>query len=186
MKRKITDKFLLLKIQSGDPEAFAQIYDGYIDDIYRFVFYKVSHQHEAEDLSSEVFLKTWAYIKGGNSVKNVRALLYRIARNLVIDYYRTNKKRTAVNYEDLSEILASKDPHLDEEISFDELRLLLEKGIYSLTEDYRDIILLRYVEGLTIQEISEIMDRTKGACRVLLHRAIKALKLAIRKDQDLE
>lgn len=164
------------KIKAGDSDAFGKVYDQYVDAIYRFVVYKVSHKPEAEDITSEVFLKTWAYIREGNHVQNIRALLFRIARNLVIDYYRANKNQTHIAYEELADVLVADTDDANEQIYQKEVQEFLEKGLNTLKDEYRDILLLRYVEGLSLSEIAHVMDRTNGACRVLLHRAVSVFK----------
>ncbi|HAZ16419.1 MAG: hypothetical protein A3H59_00285 [Candidatus Jacksonbacteria bacterium RIFCSPLOWO2_02_FULL_43_9] len=177
----IKNKLLVSKIQAGDSDAFAHVYDTNVDAIYRFVFYKVSHKAEAEDITSEVFLKTWMYIKEGNQVQNMKALLFRIARNLVIDYYRANKNKADVGYEDLADVLISDTTNADEQLYQKQIQEFLKKGLKELKDEYRDVLLLRYVEGLSLSEIAQVMDRTNGACRILLHRATASLK-KIKKD----
>jgi len=89
------EKSLLFKLQTKrDPDAFAALYDTYVERIYRFVFFKVGNQTDTEDIVSETFLKTWNYITSHKSeeVKSFSGLLYRIARNCIVDYYR--KKQT--------------------------------------------------------------------------------------------
>ncbi|HLD19778.1 MAG TPA: RNA polymerase sigma factor [Patescibacteria group bacterium] len=172
----IKNTILVSKIKAGDSDAFGRVYDEHVDAIYRFVLYKVSHNAEAEDITSEVFLKTWTYIREGNHVQNIRALLFRIARNLVIDYYRANKNRIHIAYEELADVLVTDIDSADREMYQKEIQEFLEQGLNTLKDEYKDVLLLRYVEGLSISEIAHIMDRTNGACRVLLHRAISALK----------
>ena len=92
--QSLKEKYLLFKAKSfNDAEAYGQIYDRYIERIYRFIFFKVSNQSDAEDIASETFLKVWQYIKEGQPVKNLNALLYSVARNLIIDYYRLRVKK---------------------------------------------------------------------------------------------
>ena len=83
MKRLVKEKVLLYKVQiKKDPEAFGELYDFYIEPIYRFVFFKLSNKEDAEDITSEVFLKSWNYlIETENKINNFRQLIYTIARN---------------------------------------------------------------------------------------------------------
>src|SRR3989338_5724102 len=90
---KIQEKLLLLKVRKKDPDAFGQIYDLYVTSIYRFIYFKVANRADAEDLTSEVFLKIWQYlIDCEDEIDNLRALIYKFARNLVIDFYRERAK----------------------------------------------------------------------------------------------
>ena len=96
MSRKtLKNKLLVIQLKSKDKEAFARVYDLYVVKIYRYIFFKVSNQNEAQDLTSEVFLKAWEYINSPSfkQVNNLNGFLYRIARNIVVDYYRQKKNR---------------------------------------------------------------------------------------------
>src|SRR5947207_925005 len=102
------DQYLLFRIRTKrDPDAFARLYDRYVTSIYRFVLLKVPSKEIAEDLTSEAFLKCLQYLQTQPNVKNIRALLYRIARNLVVDYYRKTEQTPTFSLEfvtnDLSE-----------------------------------------------------------------------------------
>src|SRR3989338_1839112 len=99
---KIEEKLLIYKVKKNDKEAFIRAYDLYIDQLYRFIYFKVGNREEAEDLASSVFLKTWNYILE-NSLKDqktLKALLYKIARNLIIDHYRKNKAGRMISLDD--------------------------------------------------------------------------------------
>jgi RNA polymerase sigma-70 factor (ECF subfamily) len=179
MGSKFTEKVLLVKAKNKDPEAFAKVYDMYIDRLYRFIFFKVSDVEIAQDFAAETFLKAWEYIQSGKKIDNLNALLYRIARNLVIDHYR--KKSNADIALD-HEILDSLDldttvekrfaDKIQAKIEFEEILLKME----DLKEEYREILMLKYVEGYDIKDIAAIMDKKAGAVRVTLHRAGKALQ----------
>ncbi|MBD3251267.1 RNA polymerase sigma factor, partial [Candidatus Uhrbacteria bacterium] len=85
----LIDRYLLFRIrQQQDPQAFARLYDRYVSAIFRFVMLKVPSKSDAEDITSEVFLKCWNYLQEHHDVKQIRALLYRIARNAIADWYR--------------------------------------------------------------------------------------------------
>src|SRR3990167_3587779 len=89
MSLNLREKLLLLRLRKKDPEAFAQLYDLYVTPIYRFIYFKVPTIQDTEDLTSEVFLKAWQYITDREeAIENLRSLLYKIARNLVVDFYR--------------------------------------------------------------------------------------------------
>ncbi len=176
---KIKEKFYLAKARAGDAEAFGKLYDFYVDQIYRFIYFKVSRQAEAEDLTSEVFLRAWQYLKDGVPIDNLKAFLYRLSRNVVIDFYRQNYSKKIVSLEDKDVIDNLRADNLIEQIDADvEIKSVLAK-LDKIKEDYREVILLRYVEDYSIKEIAEIMNRSKGAVRVLLHRAIESLKKVV-------
>jgi len=172
----LKEKYILLKAKNKDPEAYSQVYDLYVDKIYRFIFFKVSTQEEAQDLTSEVFLKVWQYIIDGKEVKNLNALLYKVARNTVIDFYRQARQKDVSlddqiesHPKDLSDDLIKK---VEAKIQLE----TIEDKLKELKDEYREIIILRYIEGLTITEISEITEKKKGNVRVILYRAVNTLK----------
>ncbi len=175
---RIKEKILLNKIKSGDEQAFGELYDLYVDKIYRFIYFKVSRTEEAEDLTSEVFLRLWQYIRDGVAIDNVRAFLYRISRNVVIDFYRKNYGKETLSLEDHDVIDNLRADNLIDKIDLQvHFKKIMEK-LDTLKEEYREVILLRYVEEYSIAEIAEITGKTKGAVRVLIHRALEKLKQA--------
>ena len=177
----IKEKYLLFKAKNKDPEAYSQIYDYYVARIYRFVFFKINNQEDAQDITSEVFLKTWQYIIDGKEIKNLNALFYKIARNMVIDHYRKASQKE-ISLDELVGGIDSIKPALD--IKADnqqttekilEMEKIQEK-MGGLKDEYREVIVLRYVDDLSINEIAEIVEKKKGAVRVILYRALNALK----------
>lgn len=160
-------------------KVFSKIYDQYIDKIYRFIFMKVNSQERAEDLASETFLRTWEVFKEDEKkIENIQAFLYKTARNLVIDYYRQKGKAQVFSAESASLL----DPHqnLEEKAIFNSDLENVMKAIGNLKEDYQDVIIWRYLDDLPIMEISHMLGRTEEATRVLLHRALNALRSEIK------
>src|SRR3989344_2143089 len=94
----LKQKIFLIRLRYRDADTFAKFYDEYVGRIYRFVLFKVSSVQEAEDITSEVFLKAWEYLgKKDIEIKNLNSFIYQIARNLVIDYYRSRARRGTVS-----------------------------------------------------------------------------------------
>src|SRR3989338_8867041 len=185
---KIEEKLLLYKIKKNDQAAFIKAYDLYVDQMYLFIYFKVGNREEAEDLCSSVFLKTWNYILE-NSLrdhKTLKALLYKIARNLIIDHYRKNKDRENISLDGDNGIEV-----IDEKQSAAramELKtdlLVLETKLPELKDEYREVIILRFVNELSIKEVAEILDKPKGNTRVLIFRALKALKELLESDEKI-
>lgn len=174
---KISEKILIYKIRTKkDAEAFALLYDEYIEKIYRFIFFKISHKQEAEDLTSEVFLKTWNYLTEDQAapVRTFGGLIYSIARNSVIDWYR--KRAKASEYELAEEIADVAGVDMAEKININQETEQLLKLVKTLKQDYQEIILLKFIEGLSVSEIARILGKKNIAVRVTIHRAIKKLK----------
>lgn len=179
MPNKINEKILLYRLRTKqDPEAFAGLYDIYVKRIYRFVFFKVSGHEEAEDITSEVFLKVWNYIVGNKEVKSFSGLLYRMARNCIIDLYRS--KSHQANPMLLSQLpegveLGDKNKFVEKlKIKTDNEQIIL--AIKKLKQEYQEVLTFKYIDELTTNEISEITGKGKVAVRVTLHRALKKLK----------
>lgn len=178
---KLNDKLLYQRLKDKDKEAFVKTYDLYFDHIYRFIFFKVSSKEEAEDLTSAVFLKTWGYVqdKSVKDYQNLKALLYKVARNLVIDHYR--KKSNQVEHLSLDDRDTSpeihdaiQDPHKDLEMK--ESYAELSAKLFELKDEYRELIVMRYVNEMSIGEIASALDKSSGSIRVSLYRALKALR----------
>lgn len=172
---KLREKIVILKLQNKNTEAFAKVYDAYMEKIYRFIFFKISNKQEAEDMTSEVFLKAWEYILEGKDIISLRSFLYAVARNKVIDLYRKRGKNNIINLVEIEQIKDnSADPNklIDNEMNRKNIFAFLDK----LKSEYKEVLLLRYVEDFSISEISEILGKNKGNIRVLVHRALEALR----------
>jgi len=173
--QSLKEKYLLFKAKSfNDAEAYGQIYDRYIERIYRFIFFKVSNQSDAEDIASETFLKVWQYIKEGQPVKNLNALLYSVARNLVIDHYRLQVKKREYEEPLIADI--KNISGIAEMIDFktDEGKIL--KALKSLKDEYGEVIILRFFDDLSVGETAKIIGKSQNNTRVLAHRALGALR----------
>jgi RNA polymerase sigma-70 factor (ECF subfamily) len=159
-------------------KEFGKIYDQNINQIYRFVFLKVNSKEKAEDLTAEVFTKGWDNFKKGKDIRNVRAFLYQIARNLVVDYYREKGRVRTISSDDVLIIDSSQgaDKKAELDSDFAQVRTALSK----IKEDYKDVVIMRYLDQLSVSEISKVMDKSEGSVRVLTHRALNALKKEIR------
>ena len=160
----------------------------YINQLYRFIYFKVGNREEAEDLCSAVFLKTWNYILE-NSLKEhktLKALLYKIARNLIIDNYRKNKNKETISLDgDKSVEIIDEKPSAAKVMELKTDLLVLETKLPELKDEYREVIILRFVNELSIKEIAEIIDKPKGNTRVLIFRALKSLKELLGSDEKM-
>lgn len=154
-------------------EQFLEVYDQYSDAIFRFCQLKVSVRETAQDISQDVFLRYWQQLRLGKEILNDRALLYCIARNLIIDWYRKHKEQSL---DILTE--AGFEFVVDERstiVSQSEMREVI-RVIGSLDETTRDALLLRYVEGMSPSDIAEITGETANAISVRLNRGIKKVQ----------
>jgi RNA polymerase sigma-70 factor (ECF subfamily) len=177
---KLTDKILFIRLKERDREAFIKAYDLYLENIYRFIFFKVSSREEAEDLTSAVFLKTWDHIQNNriSDYATLKALLYKVARNTVIDHYRkkSQEQNTSLDADPIAETLPDErqDVRRQHEIAGD--FETLQKCMIELKDEYREVITLRFLNEMDIGEIADVLDKSKGNVRVLLFRAMNALR----------
>lgn len=175
MTGTISEKKLLYQLYTKkDPEAFAALYDLYIKRIYRFVYFKVSSHEEAEDVTSDVFLKAWNYLQEHSEVKSFSGLLYRIARNSIIDLYRAKAAKPEARLNEEFEVSDGGSWYVDVNDRVEVQRVLA--ALNKLKQEYKEVITLKYIDELDIDEIVEITGKGKIAIRVTLHRALKKLK----------
>lgn len=171
MSNPLTERLWVYRIRSGrDQKSFAAIYDRYLPQIYRFVFFKVGSEEDAKEISADVFMRTWEHISSGKEVTDLTGLLYMVARSSVIDHLR-KKKLELISLESAPE---ATDDRMNTMISA-ELSGTLE-AIKLLKEEYREALLMKHVDGMKLGEIAKALGKSNGATRVLVHRATEALK----------
>lgn len=159
----------------GEASAFGLLYEHYQPKIFRFIYLKVSHREEAEDLTHQVFLKAWVNLKTYSSRGfPFGSFLYRIARNLVIDHYRTRKEFQSLESVTEDVVFASSTSltALETKMALENVHAVLSK----LKPEYQEIIIMRYLEDMTNSEIARALDKSEGAVKLLHHRAIKTLR----------
>jgi len=174
---------LLCLAAQGNKKAFGLLYEQYLDEIHRFVYYRVSDPSEAEDITESAFLRAWERLPSiyeqGDEIKNFRPWIYRIAQNLVIDFYRSRKPVH------LKEDIIPIDDKSPEEIADREfLSQRLAKAIMELEPNYQQIIILRFINQLSHKEAALIMNLSHGHTRVLQYRAIKKLQTILSSEEN--
>ena len=175
------EKNLIERAKQGDSLAFGALYDHYLPQIYRFVYFKVSHREEAEDITHLVFMKAWqniaAYIERGFPFSS---WLYQISRNQIIDHYR--QKKPVADLEAIEETFFADLPSLDTDNKFDLFNI--RKALLKLTEDQRDVIIMHFIDDTSIKDVAIALNKTEGAVRLLQHRALQSLKRILKKDNE--
>ena len=168
------ERQLVLQAQDGDAEAFGRIYDGYVERIYRFVFFRVDDQQTAEDITSQVFLKAWSNLDRFEFTRTPYiAWLYTIAHNTVIDHYRTRKVTTALEDVQLSQ--PDDAEAVENQIDLTVEMKTIKVAMQSLTEDQQQVLHLRFIEGMSNTEIAQQLGKREGAIRALQMRGLQAL-----------
>lgn len=155
-----------------DSAAYERLYDEYMQPIRRAISRKVGKPEDVDELTAEVFLRAWEYMTA-NLVDNPRALLYKIAQNLVANFYRSSRQAVSLDEEAAGEIAAP--GSLIKEIEVREEVQATLAAIATLKEEYREVLMLRFVEQRSIEEVADVIGKTANNVRVLLFRAKRAL-----------
>ncbi|HEX9386433.1 MAG TPA: sigma-70 family RNA polymerase sigma factor [Anaerolineales bacterium] len=167
--------------KSGDPEAFARLYDAYVERVTRYIYFRVSEESDTEDLVSQVFLKAWENLdryKMGSSP--FIAWLYTIARNLVIDHYRTKKDALPLE-EALAFPSEMEMPDEEAQTRFD--LQAMRDALQFLSSDQQQALILKYIAGLPNDSIAKIMNKQEGTIRGLQMRALQTLAKYIKEKE---
>lgn len=175
-EKKEEIELLVKKVQKGDQEAFSTIYDYLVDSLYRYIYYRVNSTEDAQDLLETVFLKVWENIRGYKSTNNTFvAWVFRIAHNLIVDYYRASKDRQV---DELSMDIVDQDRRHNPIKATQQVldQKVLKMAIAKLKKKYRDIIIYKFINDFSNQEIVDILGKNEGNLRILQFRALKALK----------
>jgi RNA polymerase sigma factor (sigma-70 family) len=165
-----------------DPEAFGRLYDMHVDRVYRHIYYRVGNEHDAEDLTQQVFLKAWQAIdRYKRKASPFVAWLMTISHNLVVDFYRTGRDKAYVEAEILADGPAS-NPEQAAAASLERQRL--RRAISELSSDEQQVVILRFTEGFQFSEIASVLKKKEGNVRVILHRALVKLRNILEKDKE--
>ena len=164
---------------SGSFNAFGQLYEMFLDRIYRYTYYQVKDRMTAEDITETVFMKAWKQIatcKGQGATFS--AWLYRIAHNQVVDTLKANRNLSTLDLDDIAdfdspELAAGRQDELEE----------LAEMIAELPEGQKQVLILKFIEGLTNSEISHILNKSEQAVRILQMRALTRMREKIRGGQ---
>lgn len=154
-------------------QKFNELYENNADSVFRLCLFKTSNREVALDLSQDIFTKTWGYLVAGNEVENLRAFLFTVARNRIKDYYKKKKTYsfTKIGIDDPEEYLPS-DNSASDQAHVTELLAKIQK----LPSDHAELIQLRYVEGLPIEEIALIYNMRPNTLSVKIHRIVKRFR----------
>ncbi len=188
------DDKIILGLQNKDPQAFGLFYDQYVEKIYQFIYFKVFDATTSQDLTSIVFLKIWEYIlnnKQGQPIRNIKAFAYTVSKNVVMDFYRNQYKKSGEikfdeNIDEIDNLPFSQSYQpagdLFKSSSFESLQAI-QDSLKILKDEYREVIVLRYIDNISIADMARILNKSKVGVRVTIHRAINALRRIINSSQ---
>ena len=154
-------------------QKFNELYEANADSVFRMCLFKTSNREVALDLSQDIFTRVWGYLVDGNEVENLRAFLFTVARNRIKDYYKKKKTFSFTNagIEDEEELLPS-DSVTSDRAEHLELISIIQK----LPPQHAELIQLRYIEGLPIEEIALIYNARPNTLSVKIHRILKSIR----------
>lgn len=188
MQPKELNDLELIHRARDDREAFGVLYERYVQRIYAYIYYRTGNTFDAEDLTERVFMRALRHI-GSYSDRGLpfSAWLYRIAHNLVANWYRDNSRRKEISLED-SPPPAFAGEHPERALVENEERERLLGLIRNLAQERQELLILKFVEDLSNAEIGMIMGRSEGAIKSLYHRTLLALRdeMARRASLDAE
>lgn len=162
---------LVQRAKEGDKTAFVALYERYQPPVFTYVYYRVDDQSLAEDLTAEVFVRMVAKIHTYRATSPLLAWLYTIARNLIVDYHRQASRVTPLN-----EKIAMSQPDPSEETHRRLREAELRTALKRLTEEQRQVVVLKFIERRSNLQIATLLGKTEGAIKSLQHRALETLR----------
>ncbi len=175
---------IVRRAQAGERAAFARLYDRYQPAVFTYLFYRLGDQASAEEMTSEVFVrmveKIDSYIPNG---RPLLAWLYTIARNLRADHFRQNGQATLLP---LDERLPSEGEDPSRAVEGSLANECLQKAIRFLTEEQRQVVIAKFIEGRSNAEVAKLLDKPEGAIKSLQHRALAALRRVLEQEGCVE
>ena len=172
---------LVQRAQAGDADAFGELYDRYVDLVYRYVYYRVGSAAVAEDLTSETFLRALRRLSSFTwQGRDVGAWFVTIARNLIADHYKSSRYRLELTTDDMTTVsetspgAVAQDGPENAVLEAMQNKVLLE-AVKKLNAEQQECIVLRFLQGLSVAETAQAMGKNDGAIKALQYRAIRSL-----------
>ncbi|OHB24818.1 MAG: hypothetical protein A2542_03015 [Parcubacteria group bacterium RIFOXYD2_FULL_52_8] len=162
-------------------QEFLSAYEQFADAIFRHGYFRTSDRERARDVTQETFTRTWEYLAKGGEIKSMKAFLYRIANNLIVDDFRKKKSHS------LDELQEEGLDPVDTSVGSREAALDAKAAVAVLDQldpSYRDVITLRYVDDLSPREIAEVLHQTENAVSVRLHRGLRKAREILEKNNE--
>ncbi len=172
----ITDNQIVKKIIKEDKDAYSLIVERYQSRLYTYIFRLTNHREEATDILQEVFLKAYKNIKGFNQKKKFSSWIYRIAHNESVNWLKKNTKVKKQSIDDdENKIDIADDLDLTQQLETDTEKEELVEKMHKLPSNYKEVLVLRYMEERSYEEIGEIVKKSTNAVGILINRAKKRL-----------
>ena len=179
---QLSEDAILGLVRQGDDRAYGELYKRYFDEIYRYLYYRVAkNPQDAEDLTQEVFIKTWDVISTAKkrSKSNFRALAYKIAHNLSVDRWRTRKDEQPLQEDDLG-VNSAKQNTPEQRVMDQERNQELAIAVRELEPQLQNVFICRLINGLSHAETAQSLGLKEGHVRVLQYRALKKIRISVK------
>jgi len=171
---------LAKRVSQRDTDAFQALYESHLDTVYRYVYYKVGNGQLAEDLTQHIFMKAWEAIHRYQWRElPFQHWLLRLARNAVIDHYRSMKP---TNSSLLDPVSVGVDPEI--ELAQSEMVNTLQDAVRQLPDEQREVIVLRFIEQMPHADVAQHLGKSAATVRVIQHRALQALRRLLEQDEQ--
>lgn len=181
MPRDESEAALVARATQRDTEAFGQLYNLYFDRVYRYARLKVGNTTDAEDVTAAVFLSAWRTIDRFSPKHELSfaGWLFRLAHNVLVDRYRRTRETISLDSVGHESLAMATFPSPEAELEWRLTLAEVHNALLTLTEEQREVVLLRFVEGLSAREVGDIMGKHEGTVRGMQFRAIEALRRAL-------
>ena len=175
---------LISRARGGDREAFGALVEQYRDNVYRLAYRMCGNAYDADEAAQEAFVAAWRALSNFRGDAKFSTWLYRLTTNAAIDVMRREKRHQTVGDGEMVDLADDADSP-QETVERTEQQEAVQKALATLSEEYREVLLLRYMEELDYAEIAEVLQLPSGTVKSRINRAKAALKTALLKSGNI-
>ncbi|MBQ2783031.1 MAG: sigma-70 family RNA polymerase sigma factor [Oscillospiraceae bacterium] len=180
----MNELLLISRARGGDREAFGELVEQYRDNVYRLAYRMCGNAYDADEAAQEAFVAAWRALPNFRGDAKFSTWLYRLTTNAAIDVMRREKRHQTVGDGEMMELADDADSP-QETVERTEQQEAVQKALATLSEEYREVLLLRYMEELDYAEIAEVLQLPSGTVKSRINRAKAALKTALLKSGNI-
>lgn len=180
----MNELLLISRARGGDREAFGELVEQYRDNVYRLAYRMCGNAYDADEAAQEAFVAAWRALPNFRGDAKFSTWLYRMTTNAAIDVMRREKRHQSVGDGEMMELADDADSP-QETVERTEQQEAVQKALATLSEEYREVLLLRYMEELDYAEIAEVLQLPSGTVKSRINRAKAALKTALLKSGNI-
>lgn len=180
----MNELLLISRARGGDREAFGELVEQYRDNVYRLAYRMCGNAYDADEAAQEAFVAAWRALPNFRGDAKFSTWLYRLTTNAAIDVMRREKRHQTVGDGEMVDLADDADSP-QETVERTEQQEAVQKALATLSEEYREVLLLRYMEELDYAEIAEVLQLPSGTVKSRINRAKAALKTALLKSGNI-